>query len=190
MSDPTEPTDHAWTQEHAAAYLTGGLSVDESLRLEAHVRACAQCAAGARIGPPPRLRLNHHFAADPPGTGAGGLHHSQVSRRPRFLVEQGLPALHAATARGRRRPALPRYLRGARGLAHERRPTADAGKHRATLLGGLGPSHRRSQLAGTTHTTMPLCKEWEAGTPSRSSRFRVAANLEEAPPDLQGPRED
>jgi len=45
MSDTAEMTDHAWAREHAAAFVADGLSTDESLRLEEHVRDCAPCAA-------------------------------------------------------------------------------------------------------------------------------------------------
>src|SRR6186997_3732006 len=67
MSDPIEPTDHAWTQEHAAAYLAGGLSVDESLRLEAHVRDCAGCAAALESARQLDRDLSALFAPVRPG---------------------------------------------------------------------------------------------------------------------------
>jgi hypothetical protein len=38
-------SDHAWTREHAAAYVVGGLSAEEAERLEAHTRDCPECAA-------------------------------------------------------------------------------------------------------------------------------------------------
>jgi hypothetical protein len=44
MSD-TSPSDHAWSQEHIAAYLAGGLDAQEAERLEAHARECVACAA-------------------------------------------------------------------------------------------------------------------------------------------------
>src|SRR5262245_56117604 len=67
MSDTNEMSDHAWTRENAAAYLAGGLTADEAVRLESHVRECPSCAAavdGAR-----RLdhQLNALFAGGQPG---------------------------------------------------------------------------------------------------------------------------
>lgn len=44
-------SDHAWTQDHIAAYLAGGLDSAEAERFEAHIAACAICTttlAGAR----------------------------------------------------------------------------------------------------------------------------------------------
>ena len=38
-------SDHAWVQEHVAAYLAGGLDAQEAERLEAHARECPECAA-------------------------------------------------------------------------------------------------------------------------------------------------
>src|SRR5437660_11516399 len=38
-------SDHAWVQEHVAAYLAGGLDAQEAERLEAHARDCPACAA-------------------------------------------------------------------------------------------------------------------------------------------------
>ncbi len=38
-------SDHAWVQEHVAAYLAGGLDAQEAERLEAHARECPACAA-------------------------------------------------------------------------------------------------------------------------------------------------
>ncbi len=36
-------TDHVWSQEQIAAYLAGGLSSEESERLERHVKECVEC---------------------------------------------------------------------------------------------------------------------------------------------------
>jgi hypothetical protein len=44
MSD-TSPSDHAWSQEHIAAYIAGGLDAQEAERLEAHARECVACQA-------------------------------------------------------------------------------------------------------------------------------------------------
>jgi hypothetical protein len=38
-------SDHAWTREHAAAFVVGGLSAEEAERLEGHTRDCPECAA-------------------------------------------------------------------------------------------------------------------------------------------------
>jgi hypothetical protein len=38
-------SDHAWVQEHVAAYVAGGLDAQEAERLEAHARDCPTCAA-------------------------------------------------------------------------------------------------------------------------------------------------
>ena len=38
-------TDHAWTLNHLAAHVAGGLDAEEAARLERHVRECAECAA-------------------------------------------------------------------------------------------------------------------------------------------------
>ncbi|HEY1187385.1 MAG TPA: DUF4349 domain-containing protein, partial [Gemmata sp.] len=37
-------SDHAWVQEHVAAYLAGGLDAQEAERLETHTRDCPACA--------------------------------------------------------------------------------------------------------------------------------------------------
>lgn len=37
-------SDHVWVEEHVAAYLAGGLSPEETARLESHVRDCAACS--------------------------------------------------------------------------------------------------------------------------------------------------
>ena len=38
-------SEHAWVQEHVAAYLAGGLDAQEAERLEAHARECPACGA-------------------------------------------------------------------------------------------------------------------------------------------------
>ncbi len=38
-------SEHAWSQEHIAAYLAGGLDASECERLEAHLRECPACAS-------------------------------------------------------------------------------------------------------------------------------------------------
>src|SRR5262245_11509948 len=38
-------SEHAWTLEHVAADVPGGLSPDEAERLEGHTRDCPACAA-------------------------------------------------------------------------------------------------------------------------------------------------
>ncbi len=38
-------SEHAWVQEHVAAYLAGGLDAQEAERLEAHARDCSACGA-------------------------------------------------------------------------------------------------------------------------------------------------
>src|SRR5690349_5871856 len=38
-------SDHAWTHEHVAAYLAGGLDAAERERFDAHVAGCPGCAA-------------------------------------------------------------------------------------------------------------------------------------------------
>src|SRR5438045_2389175 len=38
-------SDHAWTQEHIAALVVGGLTAEEAERLESHARDCPECAA-------------------------------------------------------------------------------------------------------------------------------------------------
>ena len=55
MSDTTEMTDHAWVREHIAAYVADGLSTDEAIRLEEHVRNCASAPRPGR-SPPARSR--------------------------------------------------------------------------------------------------------------------------------------
>ena len=43
-------SDHAWVQEHVAAYLAGGLDAQEAERLEAHARDCPACGAALAEG--------------------------------------------------------------------------------------------------------------------------------------------
>jgi autotransporter-associated beta strand protein len=38
-------SEHAWTQEHVAAFVVGGLTAAEAERLESHARDCPDCAA-------------------------------------------------------------------------------------------------------------------------------------------------
>ncbi len=38
-------SEHAWSQEHVAAFVAGGLTAAEAERLEAHARDCPECAA-------------------------------------------------------------------------------------------------------------------------------------------------
>src|SRR3954470_3729171 len=38
-------SDHAWSQEHVAAFVVGGLTPEEAARLERHARGCPDCAA-------------------------------------------------------------------------------------------------------------------------------------------------
>jgi anti-sigma factor RsiW len=37
-------TDHAWAEEHIAAYLAGELTAEDRDRLDAHLDACDSCA--------------------------------------------------------------------------------------------------------------------------------------------------
>jgi hypothetical protein len=60
-------SDHTWTQEHAAAFVAGGLSADEAERLEAHVRDCPACAAAVAAARDLDRGLGELFAADRPG---------------------------------------------------------------------------------------------------------------------------
>src|SRR5438874_13641071 len=38
-------SDHAWTQDHVAAFVVGGLTAAEAERLDGHARDCPDCAA-------------------------------------------------------------------------------------------------------------------------------------------------
>jgi hypothetical protein len=60
-------SDHTWTQEHAAAYVAGGLSAEEAERLEAHVRDCPACAAAVAAARDLDRGLGELFAAGRPG---------------------------------------------------------------------------------------------------------------------------
>jgi hypothetical protein len=60
-------SDHTWTQEHAAAFVAGGLSAEEAERLEAHVRDCPACAAAVSAARDLDRGLGSLFAADRPG---------------------------------------------------------------------------------------------------------------------------
>jgi hypothetical protein len=102
MSDVHERSDHAWAQESVAAYLAGGLSADEAVRLEAHTRDCPACAAaldaarrfdlglnalfaGAQAGPDLEDRAVRKFREGPPRTWQ-----MPTSRAARVLIAAGV----------------------------------------------------------------------------------------------------
>jgi hypothetical protein len=60
-------SDHTWTQEHAAAFVAGGLSAEETERLEAHVRDCPACAAAVSAARDLDRGLGELFAPGRPG---------------------------------------------------------------------------------------------------------------------------
>lgn len=62
-------SDHAWTQDHVAAAVVGGLSAEEAERFDAHVRDCADCAAAVATARRMDGRLTGLFADVRPGPG-------------------------------------------------------------------------------------------------------------------------
>jgi hypothetical protein len=100
MSDITDLINHSWVREHAETYVADGLSIDESLRLEDHLRDCAPCAAAVDEARRLDRGLNSLFAPIRPGA---DLEDRAVLKlragRPRGLRLQGWPrrALIAAT---------------------------------------------------------------------------------------------
>jgi hypothetical protein len=60
-------SDHAWTQDHLAARVAGGLTPAEAERLDAHVAECPACAADLAAARAVDVRLVGLFAAARPG---------------------------------------------------------------------------------------------------------------------------
>lgn len=60
-------SEHAWSQEHIAAYLAGGLDAAEAERLEIHARECSECAAALERSRQLDNKLGSLFAAGWPG---------------------------------------------------------------------------------------------------------------------------
>ena len=81
-------TDHAWTPEHVAAYLAGGLTTDEAARLEAHAIACPECAAALSAARRLDAELSSLFAPVRPAPGLEDrmIHALRTTRQKTLLV--------------------------------------------------------------------------------------------------------
>lgn len=60
-------SDHAWSQDHVAAYVAGGLTAAEAERLDRHAGECAECAAALCQARAFDQSLTHLFAPERPG---------------------------------------------------------------------------------------------------------------------------
>jgi len=81
-------SEHAWSQEHVAAYVAGGLTAAEAERLEAHARDCPDCAAAVSAARRLDRGLGELFAAVRPGPGLEdrAIHALRTARRRRPVM--------------------------------------------------------------------------------------------------------
>src|SRR5437879_5472581 len=91
-------SDHAWTHEQIAAYVTGGLTAAEMARVDAHIRQCPNCAAALAAARGMDHGLQALFADVRPGWELEdeAIRSTRAVRPRRFTFNSWLPRLAVA----------------------------------------------------------------------------------------------